>query len=523
MYTRPLIIAGAFLLAAIAAWSTDIDNLVKSTGAPARFADHVANFSVSDEEFTFKEYSGPQKRTYSVIKDGDKYVAVYDKDEPKLDMITFDPEKTSAIINMPNRYNWTTLLGTRLSTCIWYDGFSSSGDVKKNTFSGGGKTITLTCSEQWTRKPKMDKDGKPVLKADGTPETTGRNATSDYVFTLRCDPILGYVWDISTRLVTDDTSKKTPEMFNVQPGRLADPWPDKWNYDRTLFTPAGSDKIKGWWNNLKAADISDNNGVQNFVIRDGGFVGFFTNKNDEGWGVALEHTSFNRVKAYNATCNYWEDQHNIVAMPAPDANGKMTVDLRWRFLGTPPEITKAILDKTEVMDFGKANQVMVRLGMLEDFEAQPLPLTSNYRALWSWGAAVTEAKAHSGKKSFVVAGKDLKAKLEEYEAKFVGPFIFLEPNSTYHLECWILVEPDTKASDKARIDSEGFISIQGPVSMDPKKIGKTQTEHIKADGEWHKVSLDIVTADPGGSADIRFLCHGNGTAYFDDFSFMKVK
>jgi hypothetical protein len=437
-----------------------------------------------------------------VIRDGEKAIGIYDPKLWQLDMISFDPRQAREKLQMPPIYSWATLLGARLSTCVWWDEWSSTGDEKSFEFTGGGSTLSLATREKWKPEGKYK-----------------RNATSEYSFVLKLDPVFGYVWDVTTKLETDKgkNDKGEPyrlEFLNVQPANVSDPWPDKARYDLTIYTPdgtdkAGSAKYYGWANNLPAADRSDQ-GKEQLRVREGGFTGFFVDKN--GWGMALARLQSTNLRCTNSTCNMWEDQHNTITLPdAPDDGGVFKVLARWRWQGVPPEIAKHIEQNAKINDFGGARQAQIRLGILEDFEDQPLPFTTTARGLWNWGFEISQAQAHSGKKSFLVKAAP-REKINQDFGRTIAPFVKLDPNSTYRLEAWIFVEGE---------DTQAFISNR--VSLEEKWIGKNRSESVTSKDGWKLVGMDIKTGSGGGNFDPRLLAVGTGRAFFDDFRFVKVE
>lgn len=339
-YAGRVTIMGAALLWAVGTDAAEdrAARLVAESKAPARYSGHRADFQVATESFEFVADGKTDARTFRTIRDAGRYVAVLDESMGQLDMITFDPSKAPVRPPFaPDRYTWATLLGTRITVTPWYGDMRSTSDDRKLVFSGGGESLTLTNTETWR---------------------TGRRATSEYVMTLRCDPVLGYVWDISTRLATSvGTNAKGEaervEFFNWQVktthmGRRHDKsWPDAWTHERTVFYRE-DDRLVGFYMNPEANDRSK---FKRTPVKEGGYVAMLPGP--DGWGVALAHLDKGGAGCNNATCNMWADQHNYLQFPAkPDAEGMYRVAARWRFQALPPEAVAVILKQVEMDDLG---------------------------------------------------------------------------------------------------------------------------------------------------------------------------
>jgi len=497
---RTLWAALALVAASVAPVLADdeVDELVKQLEPPARFADHVPNFSVKQQEFTFASPRGPVKRTWSVIMDGDRHVALYRPHH--LFVISHDPTKAPKKLVMPIRHNMVTQHAVYVTTSLWWD----SCERDKAEFSGGVRTLAITYVQEWTPRGKHKCTAKSVR-----------------VHTLRCDPVFGYVVDIDCRLATDKVpsdrrgkKRESLEFVNFYVSGLSNPWPGRWRYDHTVYCPAAGDKFgkhryAGWVNNCVAADRSD--GGRRVLARSSGFVAFLADK--EGWSPALTRTGDYTFEL--RTCNVWQDQHNLVHFPKkPDDDGLYRVNPKFRLVYLPPEITAHVLKKMTLEDFGGARAVMIRIAVKGDFEGQPLPLTTPIRGAYGHGLRVSTEKAHSGKKSLVFkGGKDPKTR---------GHFLFvpqipLDADSRYLLEAWAFVEgDDTEAC------VTGDLYEHSPHSRG--RLVRQQTTSARSGEGWKHIKLEFDTSptkiDP--YIDLRFRVVGPGKAYFDDFRLVKI-
>lgn len=492
-------------LAPTTAAGEEIDALVRKLDVPARFEEHRPNFSVHERTFTFQGLKGPYEWGLWLIRDGRRCVAIYSK-RPQIDLITHDPAKAPRKLDMPVRYHNSTWLGTRVTTIPWVDKGAVTGDEHGFHFSDGGETITLTEWQKW------DGDNK-----------YGRKGRSVHTFTLRCDRVLGYVVDIDCKLEIDALPTKGGkaargcEFTNMMAGGMVDMWPGRWKYDRTVFSRADlpEGRYFGWWNNPAAADLSDNNRSK-MVVRPGGLVAFLP---DRGWGPALSRQGDYTFRL--ATCNVWQDQHNHVDFPdEPDPDGVYRMNPRFRLCFLPPKVTAHVLERTKINDFGGRRAVLLRFGVQEGFEDQPMPLTTplrgGYTTRFTGGRAVATDVSRSGRKSLRVDGTMPKAKAGTgYEGFFFTPQFNLDANTTYRIEAWVKVRGK---------DTEAW--LQGDLyewtPHDKARFRPQRTRRATAGGGWQHIELVFTTPALDPFVDLRFIAAGQGEAYFDDFRIQRI-
>lgn len=484
MSTRPALLIAILPLLAFAA--DDLDRLLTAAAPPPQYAAERPDFTVTTQAFPQATANGETMKEYRIIRDRGRAVAILDEGACQLDWITARPDQAKEEVALPRVYSWVSLLGCRISTVAWIDGQGPSGDQRSHRFDDGGETLTLTVAETWTEK---------------------RKGESIYAFTLRLDPVLGYVWDLSTDIAVDtlpkrgDKVQRDVELFNVQPGRISDPWPDRWRYDRTVFSKASGEGYLGFVNNLVAADRSDNGG--RLAMRPGALTAFLSDA--DGWGVALVRAGDGTVEhAPNSTCNVWLDQHNKVRFPeAAGADGMYRIATTWRWVGLPPPLTERITAQTELIGFNE-RAVMLRLGREETFEDQPLPLDTAHRGLWTWGLEVDGTHARSGSKALRVKGVE---RPDGNTGRFIAPFVPLDSTATYELGAWVWVEGP---------ESARFFICSGDAKVEEGPMRHRSTNRVGPAGEWQRVAWTI---QGRGNLDLRLILIGTGaTAWVDDFS-----
>ena len=503
--------------AALGRGADEIDALVTLTAPPARFAAHEPWFSVEECEIAFERADGARKMRVLAVTDRGRHVAAYFPELSVLDLVAHDPARAPRVLDLPSRYDERTALDVRISTVLWYDIPGAAGERHSFEFSGGGRTITLTERQEWRAR---------------------RNAMSVHTFTISCDPVLGYVVDADCRLQTDDRdsilrARGLVEFVNLLCRDVANVWPGRWRFDMTVYSrvapaapragPSGSapasgggdrnaaeagvtEGFAGWRNNPVAARLSDEieGGLR---VRDGGIVAFLAG--EDGWGPALSRRGGYGFRL--ATGEVWQEQHNLVAFPTrQDADGLFRLSPRFRLAFLPPEVAARVLDKTRIEDFAGRSEPMIRLGVLENFEDQPLPLTAPVRGAWADSFTISEAEAHSGRKSLLVAGGPAVPDGATPEGLPWTPRIPLDPGMTYLVEAWVkAVGGGTEAFILADIHD-------GPPE-EAARIAGHRSRPVASGGGWRQAALSFTAPRTAAFVDLRLVVTGPGRAWFDDF------
>jgi len=472
----------------------EVVKLIEEIRPAARFAGHTPNFSATQEEFTFDSNGVQIKRNLWVIKDGDRYVAIWHEQASKLYVVAANPALASKEVEMPATYNtggntFDGKLGVRITTFPYCYGFIQTADKRRFNFSGGWGTLTLTDTSTWNKE---------------------HNTEAVYTLTFRCDPVLGYVVDMDVRFKTNEETDENgnpfePELVNLYPNHtFMQKMPDAgWRYEYTVYTPPNSDKYVGWINDFSQSDLAD--GVR---LRNGGFSSFLFDP--ERQGPALTCTVEEGINLRNATCNLQYDQHHLVSLPKQrDINGYFNVRAKFRLVFLPPEITSYIMERVEITDWRSNDAFAIRVGEMEDFETNKSPKTAEYakgyRAL-----ELSEEQAHSGDKSFAVDG----------ESKFrIDPQPVLEPNATYMLDAWVKVVKGETSQTKAYLLAE-------PSQWMPKgaKLEAYQSEGVKDEDGWKNITLEFKNGPIGATYRLYAVVKGQcEKAYLDDVLIMKVR
>lgn len=521
--TRSAAVLAAAVLAAGTCLADEIDDLVKKLRPPARFAGHAPRFHFREQTFTFQHARGPVKRTWRLIMDGRRHVALLRDGD--IQLLAHSPQTAPTELEMPTgRYHLDNLIGPSLPTGqfisrkISYTRDGRSNVNQTDHFRLGGKTVTLV---RYYR---------------------GRGHEASSKFVLGVDPIFGYT--ITGTQEVGFTKPPKPEDRKTTTGAFCPgcyvPWPEKWIYDRTVFCPGGTKDYRGWANNLIAMDRADSS-KRTFTWRDGGFIAYLNRKT--GWSPCRTRSD-GGPDAPMTLCNAHNDFHITVpfADSLPEDRFKREAyKVVHRLFFMPPELTGHVWDNMKLLRVGDS-AVMIRVGVKEGFEDQPVKLNKPVRGLvWTSNAPqLTTEEAYAGQQSLIIEGTQWPNL----------PQVSLQPNAKYRLEAMFKVQNMTaderKAHREAYEDEAARLRQAGetvPKYVPPKRYAEAYitghlyewTPHDKkwltmqmtdvARGdkkEWQKVSLEFTCPKWDAFINVVFVVD-SGWAYMDDFSLMKVK
>jgi len=529
----------------------EVADLIKELKVPARYAGHRAQFSVEQREFTFEQMAGPEKQDFWVIKDGSRYVGLVPFNGfhgGTIYLLTHDPAQAPTELKMPmERWHIDTAIGNSLRTDAMLPTKDwGKGDVSEWKAGDGGATLTLVRKFKGVASPDKWEDSK----------RKNINIDTTNTFVLRVDPVLGYVVDATWDTANSPAPSKH-QYCSLMPAGLSDPWPGKEPGTRVVTCPISSPGYIGHYENHAAIGMSGKP-FGGLGCRTGGFAAYLNEKT--GWSPAL---SLLTGTATYGICNVHADLDYLVPWPADlpaDAEGmkRLKVQMRWGWL--PPEITKHVWDKMELL-FKDGRTLIIAVGTTEDFENEPSSLLSGKRGMaFSGGGAnipVVEGDAHSGKKALQVRGlvwPNL-------------PQLVLKPNTKYRMSAWIKVLPATeeqKAAMKAawpkqveamrkthekkmaRLKKEGkdaeVMEFKEPAYTETgpaegyitgnfyewtphsnQWVLEQATNKVKEGEGWKEAVLEFTTPKWGPFIDPRFVCSNGGTALVDDFLIAEVK
>ena len=542
----------AFAACAPCAHADELDDLIASLKPTPRFQAHAPAFSVEPVEHVFNHVRGPVKTTFQLVRDGPRNVALIT--DGGIHMLSFWPSDPPAPLVLPTgRWHIDTYLGAIISTGAFIPGQSTrNNDNYTQTLQGSGTDRLIL-----TRRFNGTRSAQRTIREGGrsSRQTIHEQLEVHNQFTLRCDPVLGYLVEAVYNVATSHPPDEY-QFTNLMAQGTYDLWPGQARTLRTVITRQGHSGYLGYAHNLQAFDLSDNDRP---IIRDGGFGAYLNNQTHYSPCITLRGAPARMV-----ICNAHADIDFMVQWPAdskPDDNGLHRLSIHHRLLCLAPEITEHLWKHMELR-FQDRQTVTIRIGEPEDFEDQPVAATSTRRGIINTtGMTLSTEQARSGKQSLLVRST-LWPNL---------PQIALLPNAHYRVEAWVrlvLFTPEEKqAQQQADQRRREALAKQSkplpPEETDPRPRAwisahlyewtphankwereqntnvvtaqaapadsPTPTDSANAansadlppDGQWQRIRLDFSTPAWDPFVDIRFHAR-NATAYFDDFQLIQI-
>jgi hypothetical protein len=401
--------------AAAAVWAA----LAASAALPLQPA-HAPVFSLSLENLTLVGASAPYTLPVHVVRDTGSGAP-----QPRGVVVAAWTERTSFLVQTGGgglgefsllapspalaprelpalpRYGWAWLWGAKATTVTWLDCCGVTGDESGWTIAAApdGASVALRQWQRWLPNGSH----------------AGRDAYSEHNFTLAWDRVYGYTVEAVTRLrINAAAAPAAAEFVNFLPPRLASPWPPGLAPGGWPAPPAGAPLPPGagpWplphatatlWANDSAATAFTGFG-DNLLA--GAELGTYALARAATAGVVLvaargAHApglayglspGDGNASFLQQTCPTWMDQHQLLRLPPAGADGFVDVAPAWSLRWAPPAAADWALARATLLhsaDAPPANPPprwfasnMLRVGAVETFEAQPVPLTAPLRAL----------------------------------------------------------------------------------------------------------------------------------------------
>ena len=208
--------------AQVSAYSDEISSLIRQTGIEKKYSNYKPYFHIEKIVFPFHGVNGAYSNEMWEIKDGNKIVAVFlQEPQSQIDVIAATPERAPTKLDLPARYHYGAMFGTRFTTIAYWPEFKISGDKHEFHFAKGGDSLAIVESQEWLP------EGKYKCRAK-----------SEHTITLHMDPIFGYVFDLNCSFESDKYVKGGIEFTNLLTPAQSNPWPDRWAYDYTVYFSA---------------------------------------------------------------------------------------------------------------------------------------------------------------------------------------------------------------------------------------------------------------------------------------------
>lgn len=540
MRSTPCLLAVAALalvaLAPAPARADEIDELAKRLNIRTRWRGYPAKFHHLTRTFTFQTPAGPVKRTWRIVMDGPRFVAVIPDDHIQLLGPTVGTVPTSYA--GPSRYLLDAFRGPAMPTqallprFVEYRGDGSSNIIRTDSFGAGGTTLLLTRVQ-----PSRSAE---ILKK----------------YTFSVHEQLGYM---ITGEITITFRRPNPKVqqftTEFECSGAFQPWPDQWVYDGTVLTPAGAKDVVGYSNNTAAmarlaAATADGgpDAPAPLTLRNGGFVAWLHHRNS--WSPCRSF-SFQGADA-NMTLDPRTNTLKLTAEIPPeynnDPNGYRQIwKCRERLFTLPPELAEHLRQNARsILPEGRA--LCLRIGQTEDFEDQPLPLTQPVRGL-AWSRDANEPKLLTGR-----AAMGKKCLLIDGVPTVNVPWVAVQPDYQRVLlraDANYVIEAMMKVQDHATEDRRAYRNaydayarglreeqveppdfepllpfaeayIQARLTGTPASgvgiLATHRTTRAKADNPaWQKVSAAFTAPECDCYLHLSFVCH-SGTAMLDNLT-----
>jgi len=516
---------------------------------------HVPSFFVVQWNQTMLGSMGEYVLPYYAIRDaaapGSGVVAVYVPSssinlqgyargsDPELTLLVPLPSLAPPQLPLLPRYGWAWLWGAKVVTIPWVDCCNVTGDVSAFSFSPDGQaSLTLTQTQAWV--------------PDGGHK--GRSATSEHTFTLRFDASVGYCFDIRTSIVINAAAAPAAlEFINFLTPALANPWPVPAPQavlpaaPRPTLTAWSGDAGASWRGfamNLLAGAMLGRYNVSNSSAPSSWSLGAVSMVAPGSWSAALAFAGPYLFE--QATCPTWADQHQFVRLPAAGPDGYVAAAPTFSLAFLPPAASNFIAGAASVITHvgdgsrGNGSSVMLRLGELEDFSRQPVPLTQPLRALVQASYLPDYAlrrEGGGGRPGPALAIKALtpNASTALYAFANALPLVPLNASTKYVARALALAPPDAECPGGGAIARVRLVLYEADdfnVIGDRLIFHDSTANATAADGWMLLTSLNFTSPPYPVYADVRLEalsatdaepCAATAMALFDDFYFGRAE
>lgn len=467
--------------AAAAFW----DGLAAATGV-SPLPPHTPNFTVTLQHVPYLGAAGPYSLATHVVRDqaaGGVVVAVWVEDDslgqehnitgltPGLNLLA--PTPAMAPLQLPplKRYGWAFLYGARVVTISWLDCCSLSGDATGFSFVAApdGASATLSQWQSWVPTGRFP----------------GRAGRSEHNFTLVWDATYGYSVNAVTALRINAPAVQglaAIEFLNFLAPTLLQPWPagarvgtwggvlpsgaplppalGPWPLPLSTHTAFSTDADgAGPWGGF-ANNVLAGGEMDRYFMRSPTGATLYAVPGGFSPGVAWAATPAQGAGGMaQETCPAWGDQHHFVLLPpTPGGDGDYVLAPHFALRWAPPPIAAHVLARLVDAHSGPpppqypypparwSASNFLRVGVVESFEAQGVPLTQPLRALaYSSGRSgatgydydVRGGLGRAGGAAWRVAALEAEPAASPYAFQSPVPLLPLNCSTHYALSAWV--------------------------------------------------------------------------------------
>lgn len=417
------------------------------------------------------------RATHTWIQDGEQRIGLLNLWIGEIEMLRFYPPADGIRVEyrMPAVHHWATLQGPRLSI------------MPQGTWSNRGEMAYL-----------QDKGEQIRLRYS---EKFGGNTQVVHGFTLRFDPVLGYVWDCAFAMQMDEPRRI--EYANMLAGGLSDSRDDHKRYQKCIWTRRDGRFCYMYQSPLS---LMQSFGREWTGMPEGGFVGWVAERDMNPFLEFIQTTP-----TEFATCSQWYDQHVFGVPPEQKgADGLYHITATYRMLSLPLPVAKELEDvaRTMLPVDTRGWTIGFRQGVVNDFET-PVPSGTLYNgSIWGHSAKLDAAVGHSGTHSLLLYGG------ETAQPVHGGTAIYAETSKRYRLSAWVLTR---------RVTGTGAYLRVNEVFWDWNDIRAThRSKALTGNNAWTKLEVEFtpVAGDPFAVPGL--VVEGRGVAWFDDLELVEI-
>lgn len=370
---------------------------------------HAPFFSVALEHVALTGSAGAYRLPVHVIRDenaGGVVVATYYERDSFLyqsnstgagmgEVQLLAPTPQLAPLSLPQleRVGWAWLFGAKATTITWLDCCSVTGDSSGVSIeaSADGSSVLLSQWQRWVP----------------TGSHPNRTAFSVHNFTLVWDKLFGYSIDAELTLrINAEAAPRQVEFLNFLTPHMLNPWPTAqlfpWN-----VAPSGAPlpPSVGPWPVTRptvTAWANDSDGAAWTGFADnplaGAELGKYAMETVQGATLMVTPGAFAPAIAFGApaasglsfsqmTCPTWADQHQVVTLPPPAADGFITATPTFSIRWVPPTVSEYVRAHLTLLHSANSSSPrwmstnMLDVGVVTRFDEQPFALTEPRRAL----------------------------------------------------------------------------------------------------------------------------------------------
>jgi len=337
------------------------------------------------------------------------------------------------------------------------------------------------------------------------------------------------------------------EFASAATGGRHGTWPeDNWVQRYCISDPNNPGKFYGYACNMG----STLKHYSSSHCPDKGIIAFLVEP--EGWSHAI--TNNTGLTAQLIVCRPHTDHDFVIDLnkiKGETKDGLTNYRVSHSIMGLPPEINKWLWDNMELLH-QDSRELMIRVGIKEDFEAQPLPASGRERGHPVSAKLITSDEAFSGKKMLMLDNQSIN----------IGepPTLCLKPNRKYRLSVMMKLidwSPERRedenakrkekvAADTAKVERDNVKLAEEGKELKPLPVfepygevkggmsykffewagGKVSGDKLifeaKADGEWNLLTTEFDSPAWGPAIDL-WIYVNNGIAYIDDFELIEIE